>query len=270
MAKKKGLWANIHAKRKRGEAPAKKGDKNYPETLDIDEGSMKTARKNVGADKCWDGYTAKGTKKKDGKTVPNCVKEMKSFGQFCVEAEEIAEKAGDGYIGPRSLKIKNPLASDATRAKTDANAKALAKKRLQSGGQTTGNIVDRIQQRKEMIDAIGEESVEIEDADGQVFAEIINLIGPGEMTGWRQQVAEAAWTKKAGKSEAGGLNEKGRKSYERENPGSDLKAPSKKVGNKRRDSFCARMGGMKKKLTSAKTANDPDSRINKSLRAWNC
>jgi hypothetical protein len=80
----------------------------------------------------------------------------------------------------------------------------------------------------------------------------------------------AAWTRKAGKNKEGGLNEKGRKSYERENSGSDLKAPSKKVGNKRRASFCARMRGMKKKLTSAKTANDPDSRINKSLRAWNC
>lgn len=32
----------------------------------------------------------------------------------------------------------------------------------------------------------------------------------------------------------------------------------------------ARMGGMKDKLTSAKTANDPDSRINKALRKWNC
>jgi hypothetical protein len=80
----------------------------------------------------------------------------------------------------------------------------------------------------------------------------------------------AAWTKKSGKNPEGGLNEKGRKSYERENPGSDLKAPSKKVGNPRRASFCARMKGMKKKLTSSKTANDPDSRINKSLRAWNC
>ena len=80
----------------------------------------------------------------------------------------------------------------------------------------------------------------------------------------------AAWTKKAGKNKEGGLNEKGRKSYERENPGSDLKAPSKKKGNKRIASFCARMKGMKKKLTSAKTARDPDSRINKSLRAWNC
>ena len=80
----------------------------------------------------------------------------------------------------------------------------------------------------------------------------------------------AAWTKKSGKKESGGLNEKGRKSYEREIPGSDLKAPSKKKGNKRRASFCARMKGMKKKLTSKKTARDPDSRINKSLRAWNC
>ena len=171
--KKKGLWDNIHAKRKRGEKPAKPGDKDYPKTLNVEhhekdkdgntiphktlnvEG-LEKARKNVGADKCWDGYKAKGTKKKGGKEVPNCVKEG------------------------------------------------------------------------------------------------------------------AAWTKKSGKSPSGGLNEKGRKSYERENPGSDLKAPSKKPGNKRRASFCARMKGMKRKLTSAKTARDPDSRINKSLRAWNC
>lgn len=79
----------------------------------------------------------------------------------------------------------------------------------------------------------------------------------------------AAWQRKEGKNPKGGLNEKGRKSYEREHPGSDLKAPQPK-GGKRRDSFCARMQGMKEKLTSKKTANDPDSRINKSLRAWNC
>jgi len=88
----------------------------------------------------------------------------------------------------------------------------------------------------------------------------------------RKQAAmgeSAAWTRKAGKSESGGLNEKGRRSYEKQNPGSDLKAPQPEGGS-RRDSFCARMKGMKKKLTSAKTANDPDSRINKSLRAWNC
>ena len=85
-----------------------------------------------------------------------------------------------------------------------------------------------------------------------------------------EQVKEgAAWTKKAGKNPEGGLNEKGRKSYERENPGSDLKAPQPEGGS-RKKSFCARMGGMKKKLTSSKTANDPDSRINKALRKWKC
>lgn len=78
-----------------------------------------------------------------------------------------------------------------------------------------------------------------------------------------------AWTRKEGKNESGGLNQKGRDSYNKKT-GGNLKAPSKVVGNPRRASFCARMQGMKKKLTSAKTANDPQSRINKALRAWNC
>ena len=88
-----------------------------------------------------------------------------------------------------------------------------------------------------------------------------------------------AWTRKEGQSETGGLNRKGVESYRRENPGSKLSTavttkPSKldpdSKAAKRRKSFCSRMGGMKKRLTSAKTANDPDSRINKALRKWNC
>lgn len=88
-----------------------------------------------------------------------------------------------------------------------------------------------------------------------------------------------AWQRKEGKNPSGGLNQKGVDSYRRENPGSKLKTavttkPSKlKPGSaaaNRRKSFCARMSGMKKRLTSAKTARDPDSRINKSLRKWNC
>jgi len=85
-----------------------------------------------------------------------------------------------------------------------------------------------------------------------------------------------AWTRKEGKDPKGGLNEKGRRSYNKANPGKPgLKppAPNAKAGTKdgnRRKSFCARMKGMKAKNTSSKTANDPDSRINKSLRAWNC
>ena len=113
--KKKGLWDNIHAKRKRGEKPAKKGDKDYPKTLNVEEKgdvepgsemncgcgqtpcitkgketkvveSMKQARKNVGASTCWKGYKAKGTKMKGGKKVPNCVKE------FAEWRKEVSEK----------------------------------------------------------------------------------------------------------------------------------------------------------------------------------
>ena len=120
-----------------------------------------------------------------------------------------------------------------------------------------------------------EDTVVIQDASGKDSVEIVDIISPQKVrSDWRKEInvteASAAWQRKEGKSKSGGLNEKGRKSYERQNPGSDLKAPSKKVGNKRRASFCARMKGMKKKLTSKKTARDPDSRINKSLRAWNC
>jgi|TARA_R110000822_G_scaffold302508_1_gene426723 hypothetical protein len=84
-----------------------------------------------------------------------------------------------------------------------------------------------------------------------------------------------AWTRKEGKAEAGGLNAKGRASYNKANPGKPgLKPPAPKPKTEkaaaRKKSFCARMSGMKAKNTSAKTANDPNSRINKSLRAWNC
>ena len=90
---KKGLYANIHAKRARGEAPAKPGDKDYPakdafkkaaktakkEEVEVETESMAQARKNVGASTCWKGYKAKGTKMKGGKKVPNCVKEFSEW-----------------------------------------------------------------------------------------------------------------------------------------------------------------------------------------------
>ena len=81
-----------------------------------------------------------------------------------------------------------------------------------------------------------------------------------------------AWTRKEGKNPKGGLNAKGRASAKAQ--GKNLKPPAPTPKTKadagRKSSFCARMTGMKKKLTSAKTANDPNSRINKSLKAWKC
>ena len=85
-----------------------------------------------------------------------------------------------------------------------------------------------------------------------------------------------AWQRKEGKNPEGGLNAKGRAAYKRETGGT-LKPPvSAKQAKKspksaaRRKSFCSRMQGIKSKLTSSKTANDPNSRINKALRKWDC
>lgn len=84
-----------------------------------------------------------------------------------------------------------------------------------------------------------------------------------------------AWTRKEGQNPKGGLNAKGRASAKRE--GHDLKPPVSKekaakseMAAARRRSFCARMMGQKKKMTGSETASDPNSRINKSLRKWDC
>ena len=124
-----------------------------------------------------------------------------------------------------------------------------------------------------------------EELDNDLLDEVLN--DPREIVPCREflekeemdEAKSPAWQRKAGKNKEGGLNAKGRKSYEKENPGSDLKAPvsakqaKKSKGGKaagRRKSFCSRMCGMKKKKTGAKTKRDPDSRINKALRKWDC
>ena len=83
------------------------------------------------------------------------------------------------------------------------------------------------------------------------------------------------WQSVNRKDKTDGLSQKAVNAYRRENPGSKLqtavteKKPTGKRA-KRRLSFCSRMKGMKSKLTSAETSRDPDSRINKALRRWNC
>ena len=74
-----------------------------------------------------------------------------------------------------------------------------------------------------------------------------------------------AWTRKEGKNKTGGLNEKGRKSYEAANPGSDLKAPVKTGDNPRRASFLARMGNMP---GAERKPNGEPTRLLLSLQAW--
>ena len=111
--------------------------------------------------------------------------------------------------------------------------------------------------------------------------EIIDLVKPepirvknDEYSNWRDELSED-WQKVNRKDKTDGLSPAAVKAYRRENPGSKLKTAvteknPKGKRKKRRSSFCSRMKGMKSKLTSAKTARDPDSRINKALRRWRC
>jgi hypothetical protein len=76
-----------------------------------------------------------------------------------------------------------------------------------------------------------------------------------------------AWTRKEGKNPTGGLNAKGRASYNAANPGSNLKAPQPEGGARKR-SFCARSAGQMKKFPKA--ASDPNSRLRLARKKWKC
>ena len=219
--KNKGLWSNIHAKRKRGESPAKPGDKNYPKTLNVEEKENKVTIEDA-----------------DGNTFLEVVDLITPDPLVSEGIVRIPAKTGNIVLVGltwrgryHSIKMFFPQTKFPTRTEVQ-------------------NEIEKVY------------------PGARVYSFNVSEYEPGKPM---VKVSEgASWTKKEGKNESGGLNEKGRRSYEKENPGSDLKAPSKEVGNPRRASFCRRMKGMKTKLTSKKTANDPDSRINKSLRAWNC
>jgi len=254
---------------------------------------------------CWTGYKQVGMKKKGNKMVPNCVPEhtgivAKILEQ--IEGEKELQNLEEKNV-PTNPALWSKMKSRA-KAKFDVYPSAYAngwaaKEYKKAGGgwksvseeteleeavrmpAKTGNLIHVMLSWKgkyyslkmffpqASLPSRKDVQNQIEKVYPGSRVQSYNVVDyqPGEPF---LQTEGAAWTRKEGQNKEGGLNEKGRKSYERENPGSDLKAPSKKVGNKRRASFCARMSGMKKKLTSSKTANDPNSRINKSLRAWNC
>ncbi len=225
---------------------------------------------NEAGKKCWKGYKKAGTQKLFGKTYNRCVK-----------ANEETIETADGKAFAEVTDIVGPSNMSPV-VDTNGIWKGTEVQEAVRIPAKTGNIIavtlvwkgKYYMIRMFFPSASRPTRADVQSEIGKVYPGsklstfTVSDYEPGQPF---LQVAEgAAWTNKEGKNKKGGLNEKGRKSYERENPGSDLKAPSKKVGNPRRASFCARMKGMKAKLTSKKTANDPDSRINKSLRAWNC
>ena len=261
---------------------------------------------------CWTGYKQVGMKKKGNKMVPNCVPEETSI---------------DEENKPTNPKLWAKWKAKA-KAKFDVYPSAYANGWAAKGYKSEGGGWKSVKEET------------IEDANGNTFAEIIDLIAPEPIkvveavrvpaksgnlmmviAMWRgksyalrmffpqaklptrkeveeqiQKVYPGArviysrvteqepgqpflqvedWQSVNRKDKTDGLSQKAVDTYRRENPGSKLqtavteKNPEGKRAD-RRKSFCRRMKGMKSKLTSAETARDPDSRINKALRRWNC
>ena len=253
-------WGN--SSKKEGFSPAQVAALESIDAIELDEAGKK----------CWKGYKKKGTQKLFGKTYNRCVKAEETTSIETADGKAFAEVID--IVGPVNMK---PVVNDEGVWKGTEQVQEAIRIPAKTGNIIAVSLVWKgkyygikmffpFAKRPTRTDV--QREIEKVYPGSKLSNFTVSDYEPGQAF---VQVAEgAAWTKKSGKSRSGGLNEKGRKSYEKENPGSDLKAPSKKVGNPRRASFCARMKGMKKKLTSKKTASDPDSRINKSLRAWNC
>jgi hypothetical protein len=228
---KRGLWDNIHAKRKRikagsGERMRKPGSEGAPTAA-----ALKASQtEEVQIDESWIVHDSNG-------------KLIKKFSTHKA-AKAHAEKTGHEFASAEFYHDK-----------------------IQK------NVKEEVEEIFDLIEDVIEDIAKENNVDSELIWEDLESVSDEEL------LEVAAWQRKEGKNPSGGLNAKGVASYRRENPGSKLQTavttkPSKlKAGSKaanRRKSFCARMGGMKKRLTSAETARDPDSRINKALRKWNC
>ena len=241
---------------------------------------------------CWDGYKQEGMKKKGKKLVPNCVpvKEEQTMIRYCPKCQKdesrseckYGPKYWDMFSIPSALttnQLKYNIATvhpgnfpesydhEYSMARSELSTIISAAKRLRKKMKGEGNIEAWVQSKitkaADYIDAAAD------------------YIDSGEMkteeySNWRADFGLSEdWQKVNRQDKTDGLSQKAVNAYRRENPGSKLqtavteKNPEGKRA-KRRASFCRRMSGMKSKLTSAKTARDPDSRINKALRRWNC
>jgi Domain of unknown function (DUF6321)/Protein of unknown function (DUF5661) len=173
------------------------------------------------------------------------------------------------------------------RMKGEGNIEAWVQSKITKAADYLDTAADYLDSGESDVD----ESVTIQDSEGNNYVEFIDIIKPEPLqpskglgskitfkeenySNWREELSED-WQKVNRQDKTDGLSQKAVDAYRREHPGSKLqtavteKKPKGKRA-KRRANFCRRMKGMKSKLTSAKTARDPDSRINKALRRWNC
>ena len=214
--------------------------------------------------KCWPGYEKKGTQKLFGKKYNRCVKK-----------EDVTIEDADGntfaevidLIEPEPIKGFKSQVDEATRiqAKTGNLMMVIAMWRGKSYSLKMFFPQAKLPSKKEV-----EEQIQKVYPGAKVIYSKVCEREPGEPF---FQVED--WQKVNRKDRTDGLSQDAVDAYRRENPGSKLQTAvtEKKPKGKRaerRKSFCRRMKGMKKRLTSAKTARDPDSRINKALRRWKC
>ena len=228
--------------------------------------------------KCWTGKHKEGTKIKGGVRVNNCVPN-ESVGDV-VDVYQHRSGVDLGKYGTFNIERETPTII----VVYDHNTKESLKFNRATGrgiGPASQLMIKHdveevmfLESQFDMIEEMIADFAEFHGVDEDAIWEDIESVMDEEL------LAEAeAWQTSKGKNKNGGLNKKGVASYRASHPGSKLQTavttkPSKlKKGSKaskRRKSFCARMKGMKKSRTSAKTARDPDSRINKSLRKWHC
>ena len=292
--KKKGLWDNIHAKRKRGEKPAKPGDKDYPKTLNVEGIDPKgAARMDAAKGKKAETQDQKEKRLMLGKYSP-AVKYAKMKKE---EVEEVQLTERERVLESLRSRTKDAvehqrkgthgddheldnLQKDADKSRERMNSRMGA----DAAGKRSEFDVKRRFPKKERDYAKWQRDKGQEDAqksghrwkhakgstrekEGKKSVKD-KYIKDSYESGEKKNLAEksAAWQRKEGKNKTGGLNEKGRKSYERENPGSDLKAPQPEGGPRKR-SFCARMGGVKGPM---KKPNGEPTRKALALRKWKC
>jgi hypothetical protein len=242
--------------------------------------------------KCWPGYKKKGTQELFGKKYNRCVK-----------AEDVTLEDADGNTFAEVIDLIQPKPIKGFKSQVDEAI------RMQS---QTGNVVAvtlmwrgkyygikmffpqiKLPTRQEINDELqkvypGSNVVYHSVSEIQPGQPLIQAFGPqggsfakpGPNKNYVKPMGEEVevdedWQKVNRQDKTDGLSQKAVNAYRRENPGSKLqtavteKNPTGKRAD-RRKSFCRRMKGMKSKLTSDKTARDPDSRINKALRRWNC
>ena len=328
VSEKRGLWDNIHAKRKRGERPAKPGDKDYPKTLNVegltgdralrarqmqDSDIKKGGGKRTDADR--DTAFRLGTGTSEDRVSQKKRKGVSAQGKGNaakrrMNEEEVQEQMSRDKFDTMSGKPSSALSRGGetstiqkkiNKARIDANAAGARgtefvkpAKLQQTVNKAATMRFNSYEPEGEMVEGKGYqpeiEHSKLGDAKKKKDKERESKLPPhlqGDAIGkarkafahtntyeacsWRDELefvqeGSAAWQRKEGKNKSGGLNEKGRKSYERENPGSDLKAPQPEGGPRKR-SFCARMGGVKGPM---KKPNGEPTRKALALRKWKC